>query len=105
VKGLGSAIRGSNARARRKNRERNATVISGAVVGVLVEERERRYARRMALLSASPEEKPRIQALIQMGPPDEAEAERLVRDFLARKQATACPTRAAEAIRNGDGFA
>ena len=39
-----------------------------------------------------------------MPAPDAAEAARLVAEFLARKTATVCPTRAAVPVRNGDGF-
>ena len=71
----------------------------------VAEERERRYYQRQVLGDAPAEGKKRIKALIAMGPPDAAEAARLVAEFEGRKPVTRCPVMACAEIRNGDGFA
>jgi hypothetical protein len=70
-----------------------------------VEDRERRYYQRQALIDAPADAKKRIKALIQMGPPDADEAARLVAEFEGRRSVTRCPVMACAEIRNGDGFA
>jgi hypothetical protein len=78
---------------------------AGGIAGIAVTEmRLEAHMRKRILLCAPAGEKPRIKALAAMPVPDAAEAARLVAEFLARKTATVCPTRAAVPVRNGEGF-